>query len=142
MESAGKYLLAVVSLLVRTMVRIYRIEDSQKADRAGYEASYVADIVFRRSLDSCGIIYVDIEAGGKTSPHAHEYLEEAFIALTPLHITIDDTRYDLKEGDVIVAEPGEAHSFETLPGKHGRILALKFPNIKDDKVVPVGGSEN
>jgi quercetin dioxygenase-like cupin family protein len=124
------------------MVRIYRAKDSVKTERAGYEAGYVADLIFREPLDSCGVILVEIEKNGKSAPHSHEHLEEAFIAITNIRMFVDDTRYDLKEGDVVVAEPGEAHSFETEPDKVGKILALKFPNIKDDKVVPVRGSEN
>jgi glyoxylate utilization-related uncharacterized protein len=93
------------------MVRIYRVEDSEKASRAGYEASYIADLTL-------------------------------FIAITEIRIIINDTRYDLKEGDVVFVEPGEAHSFETETDRTGRILALKFPNIKDDKVVPVARSQN
>ena len=124
------------------MVRIYKAKDSAKAGRAGYEASYVADLTFLKPLDSCGVILVDLEKNGKSSPHSHEHLEEAFIAMTDIRMFIDDAPYDLKEGDVVVAEPGEAHSFETTPNKAGRILALKFPNIKDDKVVPVRGNES
>ncbi|MHA2149556.1 MAG: cupin domain-containing protein [Candidatus Thorarchaeota archaeon] len=127
---------------MRIMVRIYRVEDSEKASRAGYEASYIADLTFCTSLDSCGVILVDIEKNGETSPHSHEQLEEVFIAITEIRIIINDTRYDLKEGDVVFVEPGEAHSFETETDRTGRILALKFPNIKDDKVVPVARSQN
>jgi quercetin dioxygenase-like cupin family protein len=124
------------------MVRIYRSEDSVKAGRAGYEASYVADLTFRKSLDSCGVILVDIDKNGSSSPHSHEHLEEVFIAMTKIRIFIDDTCFNLNEGDVVFVEPGEAHSFETETNEIGRILALKFPNIQSDKVVPVRGSEN
>lgn len=124
------------------MVRIYRAEDSVKANRAVYEASYVADLTFGKSLDNCGVILVDIKENGKTSPHAHEHLEEVFIALTKIRIFINDTRYNLNEGDVVFVEPNEMHSFETETDEAGRILAIKFPNLKDDKVVPVSGSEN
>ena len=124
------------------MVQIFRTKDSVNAIRAGYEARYVADLIFRKSIDSCGVIFVDIEKNGKSTPHSHEHLEEAFIAMTDIRIFIDDTRYDLEEGDVVIAAPGEAHSFETMPNRSGRILALKFPNVKEDKVVPVSGSEN
>jgi quercetin dioxygenase-like cupin family protein len=55
---------------------------------------------------------------------------------------INDTRYDLNEGDVVAVDPGDFHSFETLSEGSGKILALKFPNFKDDKVVPKRGSEN
>jgi quercetin dioxygenase-like cupin family protein len=124
------------------MVRIYRAESSEKAIRAGYEAIYVADITFRKLLDSCGVILVDIERNGKSSPHSHEHLEELFIALTEIHIFINDTRYELNEGDVVIVEPGEAHSFGTKGNQLGRVIALKFPNIKDDKVIPSKGNEN
>ncbi len=123
------------------MVRIYRAEDSVKASRAGYEASYVADLTFNKPLDSCGVILVDIQENGKSSPHAHEHLEEVFVAITKIRMFINDTRYDLNEGDVVIVAPNEAHSFETEQNETGRILALKFPNLKDDKVVPVSGSE-
>ena len=124
------------------MVRIYRAKDSVKAGRAGYEASYVADLTFGKSLDSCGLILVDIQENVKTSPHAHEHLEEVFIAMTKIRIFINETQYDLNDGDVVIVETNEAHSFETETNETGRILALKFPNLKDDKVVPVSGSEN
>ena len=121
------------------MVLIYKTEDAEKASRAGYEAHYVADLVFRKPLDSCGVILVDIQESGRSAPHAHEHLEEAFIAVTDIRMYVDDVPYSLKAGDVVVVEPGESHSFESLPDTPGRILALKFPNIKDDKVVPNSG---
>ena len=124
------------------MVRIYRVKDSLQAERAGYHARYLADMKFQKPLDSCGLILVDLKKNGKSSPHAHKLLDEIFVALTDIRIFIDGDRYDLKEGDVVIAESGELHSFETETDMPGRILAMKFPNIKDDKVVPVSGSEN
>ena len=124
------------------MVRIYRAKEAKRARRAGYEARYVADLVFRDSLDTCGVILVDIESSERSAPHAHEHLEEVFIAVTDITMYINDNRHDLKEGDVVIVEPGEEHSFETINNQPSRILALKFPNLADDKVVPVRGNEN
>ena len=124
------------------MVRIYRVEDAERAQRTGYEAAYVADLSFRESLDSCGVILVNIEGSGRTSPHAHEHLEEAFIALSDLFLYIGEERLELKNGDVVIVEPGEEHSFESTIHKPVRVIALKFPNIKDDKIVPNRGIEN
>jgi quercetin dioxygenase-like cupin family protein len=138
----GRYFSYPVDYILRKMVRIYRAGDSEKAIRAGYEAAYVADLTFRRSLDSCGVILVDINPEEKTSPHAHEHLEEVFVAMSAISIYINDIYHELHEGDVVIVDPGETHSFETKGKRSGRILALKFPNIKDDKVVPVRGSEN
>ena len=73
------------------MVQIFQAEDAEIAGRAGYEARYVADIVFRKPLDSCGVILVDIHESGRSTPHAHEHLEEAFIALREF---MEDKRKD------------------------------------------------
>jgi quercetin dioxygenase-like cupin family protein len=140
--SLRRYFSSSVFDILITMVQIYRAEDSQNASRPGYEARYVADLVFRRALDSCGIILVDIDGSGRSSPHAHEYLEEVFIILTDIRLFINNTPYDLKEGDVVLVEPGESHSFETTSDEVGKIIAMKFPNVKDDKVVPSSESEN
>lgn len=126
----------------KKMVRIYKAKDSDKASRAGYVANYVADINFRRPLNSCGVIHVEIIGDGKSSPHYHEDLEEVFIVLSEILIYINDIPYELDEGDVILVEPGEAHSFETMADQNGRIIALKFPNLKDDKVVSGKRSES
>ena len=62
------------------------------------------------------------------------------MALTEIRIYVDDAHFDLDDGDVVVVDPGEMHSFE-VPGKtQARLLAMKFPNIKDDKVVPISGN--
>jgi quercetin dioxygenase-like cupin family protein len=124
------------------MVRIYRANDANRAKRAGYEARYVADLVFRNPLDTCGVILVDIDSKERSVPHAHERLEEVFIAVTDIVMYINDMKYSLNEGDVVIVEPGEAHSFQTINDQPSRILALKFPNLSDDKVVPVRGSED
>lgn len=124
------------------MVRIYRATDSEKIARAGYDARYIADLTFMQSLNSCGVIIVDIESTARSSPHSHSLLEEVFIAVTEIQLYIGDTCYNLNEGDVIIVEPGELHSFQTKTNKSARIIALKFPNIKDDKVVPTKGSDD
>ena len=53
---------------------------------------------------------------------------------TPIHETIE-----LAKGDVLVVGPGEMHSFEVIGDTPARLLAMKFPNIKDDKIVPDNG---
>lgn len=124
------------------MVRIYRAEDAERAQRAGYEATYIADLSFRESLNSCGVILVNIKGNGRSSPHAHRHLEEVFIALSDLYLYIGEERLELKSCDVVIVEPGEEHSFEPTTQKPSRVIALKLPNIKDDKIVPNRGNEN
>ena len=124
----------------RTMVSIYRAHESKPKQRAGYEARYFADISFREPVDSCGMIIVTLEPGSNSSPHGHEHLEEVFMALTNIRVKVDEEMIDLEDGDVLVVEPGEMHSFEVIGDSPARLLAMKFPNLKDDKIVPNRGN--
>ncbi len=122
------------------MVRIHRVGDSESIQRSGYEARYFADITFKDPLQDCGFIIVDLKPGSASAPHGHAHLEEVFFALSSIRIHVDDSTYDLNEGDMIVVESGEIHSFEVTGDNKARLLAMKFPNIKDDKFVPSKGT--
>ena len=102
----------------------------------GYGRKYVADLKFRRNLDTAGFIWVKVPGGMKTDPHLHEKLEEAFVFLDETSMGVGGTVYHVSEGDVIVVEPGELHWFETSEEHDVRFVAVKFPNLKDDKVEP------
>lgn len=131
-----KYFSGIIFGFLITMVRIYKVRDSDLKQRTGYKARYFTDITFREPVATCGMILVSLEPGSISAPHGHEHLEEVFMALTIIRVHVDDVTYDLDEGDVIVVDPGEMHSFEVIDQNEGRLLALKFPNIPDDKVTP------
>jgi mannose-6-phosphate isomerase-like protein (cupin superfamily) len=80
------------------------------------------------------IMHAHFPAGTNTIPHAHGKLEEVFIALSSMEMNVDNTSFHLDVGDIIVAEPGESHSFSADPKSDGKILAIKFPNLKHDKI--------
>ncbi len=122
------------------MVRIHRVGDSEPIQRSGYEARYFADVTFKKPVQDCGFIIVDLKPGSMSAPHGHAHLEEVFMALSSIRIHVDDSTYNLDEGDMIVVEPGEIHSFEVTSETGARLLAMKFPNIKDDKYVPSNGT--
>ncbi|MGY5872472.1 MAG: cupin domain-containing protein [Candidatus Thorarchaeota archaeon] len=121
-----------IVLMVR-MVRIFKASGIDPIEKKGYSAKYVADIVFRKDLNSAGFILVTIPAGERTEPHMHEELEEVFVVLSDLRMTIDSEEYDLENGDVIVVSPNELHSFSASTDSSASLLAIKFPNLKDDR---------
>jgi quercetin dioxygenase-like cupin family protein len=116
------------------MVKIFKKNASPEISKKGYSASYVADVQFNKHLDTGGFILVSIDPGEKSAPHSHAELEEVFVALSRLRMYIDSIPYELETGDVILVEPYETHSFEALPTSEARLLAIKFPNLKTDKV--------
>jgi quercetin dioxygenase-like cupin family protein len=102
--------------------------------RGGYDAKYVADIVFRGQKESAGFILVNIPSGNTTSPHAHGVLEEVFIFMDMVEMTIDGELHQMERGDVVLIEPGEAHWFKAPKDRDATLIAVKLPNLKDDKI--------
>ena len=113
-------------------MKLYRASESQYVSKPGYSANYVANIEFNQSIDNAGVILVKIPEG-KTKPHVHNILEELFVAVSSLKLIVDGDEYQLDEGDTVLVEPGESHSFESPYGKTSFIIAIKFPNLTADK---------
>ncbi|MBN2230127.1 MAG: cupin domain-containing protein [Candidatus Thorarchaeota archaeon] len=118
------------------MVQLFRAENSEGIPRSGYSARYIADVKFRTKIESGGFILVTIPTGTSSTPHSHVELEEVFVALSEVELHVNDTILHLSLGDTVIVEPGENHSFRGIGHSDSIILAIKFPNIKDDKIVP------
>ena len=116
------------------MVQIFRANDTEEIVKKGYTARYVADVEFRENLDSGGFIIVNVAAGTKTEPHKHGKLEEVFVILSDMKMYIDSTMYELGKGDVVLVAPNESHSFEAPENSSASIMAIKFPNLKNDRI--------
>lgn len=116
------------------MVKVFRAADARFVGMDEYGRKYVADLQFKRKLDTAGVIWVKVPGGMKTDAHKHEQLEEVFVFVDPTRMGVGKRVLELKEGDVVVIEPGEVHWFETPEGHDVRFIAMKCPNLKTDKV--------
>ena len=116
------------------MVRIFKASESEEISKKGYTAKYVADVMFRQKLNTGGFILVSVATGASTEPHRHEELEEIFVVLSNLKMVIDSVEYELEAGDVVLVDPNESHSFEASTHSPANLLAIKFPNLKNDRV--------
>ena len=116
------------------MVKIFKKVDSETISKKGYTANYVADIQFMNQLDTAGFILVQIDSQKHSAPHAHVELEEIFVALSNMVMYVDSVEYRLEAGDIVLVEPNEVHSFEGLSDEPGSMIAIKFPNLKTDKI--------
>lgn len=117
------------------MVKVYRASECELVSSAGYGRKYLADVVFRTPPESAGFILVKISGGIETDPHAHKHLEEAFIIMNKTRMGVGDTILNLEEGDVVLAQPGEPHWFIAPDGNDVTVIAIKFPNLKQDKIL-------
>ena len=119
---------------MRRMVKVYKAADTDFVGIAGPRRKYIADIVFNKPVDSGGFIWVKIPGGFKTAPHFHEKLEQVFIIINETKMVVGEKVLKLAEGDVVLVEPGEQHWFETPEGDDVTAIAIKLPNLKDDKI--------
>lgn len=116
------------------MVRVYRARDSETIESGGYDRKYLADITFHEPLSSAGFIWVRIPNGQSTSPHTHKLLQESFVILNRVMMNVDDESFSLDVGDIVLVEPGETHFFRAKFGEDAQLIAIKFPNLKSDKI--------
>ncbi len=116
------------------MVRLFTISDIPEIERAGYSVRYYADLKFSQQLNTAGFIFIAIPAGIQTKPHAHEVLQELFIALTPLTMIVDEEQFDLVPGDLLLVDPKEFHSIKASKSEDSKLVAIKCPNMKQDKI--------
>lgn len=115
-------------------MKLFKNGDAESVKREGYIARYVGDVRFRESSDSAGFIHVDIRRNTKTKPHAHEVLEEVFVILSKTKMGIGELVLNLEPGDIVLVEPSELHWFETPYENDVQVIAIKVPNLKDDKI--------
>ena len=115
------------------MAHIFRIKDTSPTERDGYSARYYADVQFNKRFDTAGFIFVTIPANTETTPHAHESLEEIFVALSPLSMIVNEIQFDLVPGDLLLVEPDEFHSIKADKEGDSSLIAIKCPNLKNDK---------
>jgi quercetin dioxygenase-like cupin family protein len=53
----------------------------------------------------------DVEPGGNTPKHLHEWEHEVFVVTGRGKIVLADSERPLSEGDAVLVEPNEAHQF-------------------------------
>jgi len=80
-----------------------------------------------------GVYETVIPVGGKVSRHAHAYLEEILIFLTKAKIEVGGEMKDIGKMDIVVLPPLTMHEIYATD-EEAQLIALKFPNIKDDKI--------
>lgn len=81
-------------------------------------------------------IQVGVKSGATPFSHGHLHrtMTEYFLLLRgSLRIRVDDREFDMKEGDLIVVEPGEAHAV-IQASRDLLLLLLMPPPVENDKV--------
>ncbi len=115
-------------------MRVYNKSKAPQKTGSGYVASYVADIMLNDKTETAGVIIVSVQKGVTTVPHAHGVLEELFIPMNNVKIGVGEALLELEPGDAVLVEAYEKHWFEAPADEDVTIIAIKLPNLKDDKL--------
>ncbi len=117
---------------MKLIKEIEKIEE----DRGGYTRKVLLEQNFeqKNAIRSTWVALVTIPPSGKAHAHFHENVTEFFYFLGAATIGINNKKYDVDTGDLVIVDPGEAHwvkSGETSL----QIVVFKFPNIPEDKTL-------
>lgn len=86
----------------------------------------------------------EIDPGGHTPRHQHDYEHEIYVLEGNGVVVEDDQQHDLKPGDVVYVHPNDIHQFKNTGDATMKMLCL-IPNSateKEIKVVPECGIES
>lgn len=95
---------------------------------------YNRSIIYLAKDKSIEFIEIKMECGQASKHHYHRMVTEYFYILSgSARFIIDDTEYNVSEGDFIVVKPMEKHKI--VAGSNGVvILAVKIPGSEEDRI--------
>ncbi|MBW2981171.1 cupin domain-containing protein [Candidatus Woesearchaeota archaeon] len=114
-------------------MKIIRLKDIQKEEKNGYSIKRLFTLPLSKKPDNVGLYETTIPLGSVCGHHYHENLDEIIFFLTKGRIRSNDKIYDVEPGDLLFLYPGDKHEF-IADDNEIRLIAIKLPNIVDDKV--------
>ncbi|MHA2061071.1 MAG: cupin domain-containing protein [Candidatus Sifarchaeia archaeon] len=119
-------------------MKLIKADSKVEEDRGGYIRKVLLEHDFEQhdAIRSTWAALVTIPPDGIAQAHFHENTTEIFYFMGEGVIGINEEKYEVDVGDLVLVEPNEAHwvkaQSEITPL---RLLAFKFPNIPEDKTL-------
>ena len=115
-------------------MRIIRFNEIEKQDRSdGRTVRKLLQKELGMQASSLQILYVTHPPNLKEELHSHNNSYEALYFLDKAKYRINDKDYDIKQGDLVLFEPGDIHGAIPI-NNEVRLLVFQTPAIIDDKV--------
>jgi len=115
-------------------MKIIRLKNIPREKKEGYSIKRLLTEKISNKPDSIGFYETTVPVRSKCAQHIHERLYEFIYFLTKGKMRIDNKYYKLDPGDIVILHPGDKHEF-IADEDEVRIIAIKLPNIINDKVV-------
>jgi quercetin dioxygenase-like cupin family protein len=117
--------------------------ESQTVDMPGASKTKVRWLIGPPAAPNFAMRQFEIEPGGHTPRHHHDYEHEVYVLEGTGIVTEGDEAHPLKPGDVVFVQPNDVHQFRNTGSKTLKMLCL-IPNSAAGKqvtVVPECGAE-
>jgi quercetin dioxygenase-like cupin family protein len=119
-------------------MKLIKADSKVEEDRGGYIRKVLLEHDFEQhdAISSTWAALVTIPPEGIAQAHFHDNTTEIFYFLGDAIISINNIKYEVNAGDLVIVEPKEAHWVKTKSAKTAlKILVFKFPNIPEDKTL-------
>ena len=107
------------------------------ADEFSEGGNYSIKRLFTQTLTTnpknVGFYQTTIPPGKRVSDHCHTSLDEFLYFITPAIVKIGEKEEHLETGDLMILFPRTFHEI-IAQGHEVRLIAIKIPNIIDDKI--------
>lgn len=114
-------------------MKIIRLKDVPVEERGGYSIKRLFTEELSKNPDNVGFYETTIPQGSVCGHHYHEQLDEIIMFLTKAKMRVEEKVYDFEPKDIVILKPGDKHEFVAEECEL-KLIAIKLPNIVDDKV--------
>jgi len=119
-------------------MKIIKIKDVSVEDRGEYSIKRMFTTVLSHSPTNAGIYETTIPPNRAVKNHYHANLDEIIYFITKGYVKIDFEEVEFDEGDLLILESGDSHEIYAKD-EEVRLIAIKLPNIANDKVLVSSG---
>ncbi len=114
-------------------MKIIRLKDVPIENKKGYSIKRLFTEFLSCKPENVGFYETTVPIGGVCKHHYHEKLDEVILFLTKAKMRVEKEIYDFEAGDIVILKPKDRHEF-IAQDNEVRLIAVKLPNIIDDKV--------
>jgi mannose-6-phosphate isomerase-like protein (cupin superfamily) len=116
-------------------MEVIRIDEVSEEDRGEYSIKRLFTENLPHDIENVGFYQTIIPQGNKVAKHHHEGLDEVLFFLTEGIVKTDQGEFNFEPGDSMVLKKGENHEIHPKDDQEARLIAVKLPNHKEDKIV-------
>ena len=114
------------------IIRLNEIPDEIR-EGGGYSIKRLFTEALSKNPDNVGFYQTTIPKGSRVKNHYHDKLDEILYFITSGKVRVGEKIYEFSPGDLMVLPPRSPHEI-IADDKEVRLIAVKLPNIVDDKV--------